>query len=291
MKNIYLIVFAFLFFNECQSQQEIIFTNDKYNNLHFNPATAGDYSELKKGGVFASYRNQWMGFEGAPTTLFLGGDILFKDQNLGAGLTAFRDEIGINSRLEFSGSIAYKMRMSEGYLSGGLRVGFASIRSNFSNVQNVDAGDVYDNSNQSFSSFSVGFGVFYRDETLKIGLSIPRIVSLGNAIANDFQKPHLHSHLSLLLGEEYNTLRFEPTILFKYYQAAPLQTKFGLTVWINEIIGPAIYYRTSDALALAVSLKLQDQLFVSLAYDLTTSQLKNYSDNTLEITLGYRFKE
>jgi len=290
----YLIIIVFFSFiiNEISAQQELLFTNDRYNMLSFNPSIVGAFDDDKTYAIAnLAYRNQWLGFEGAPTTINAGAEYFLEDSNVGLGMTLFNDRIGVDSKLEIAGNYAYQIKTRDGIISGGLRTAFTQIRSDFTKVQNVDSGDLYDDQLENISVFSVGLGFMYIEEDLKLGIAVPSVVAFSSSSRfKDFKERHLYVNASFKLGDYTDDFRFEPSVLFKFQESVPIQAKIGLFGYINNNIIPGIHYRTDDAVAFSLGLKLQDQFDIALAYDWTLSKIRQVSNNTLELFLGYRFQ-
>lgn len=289
----YIVISLLLFLGiNLTAQQELLFTNDRYNMLVFNPAITGVFDEQNTyARANLAYRNQWLGFEGAPTTVNAGAEYFLEESNVGLGMTLFNDKIGVDSKLEVSGNYSYHIKTRDGIISGGLRTAFTQIRSDFTKVQNVASGDLYDDQLESISVFSVGVGFMYIEEDLKVGVSIPNIAAFSSSSRfKEFKERHLYVNTSFKLGDYTDDFRFEPSILFKLQKAVPIQAKIGLFGYINNKFIPGIHYRTDDALAFSLGVRLQDQFDIAIAYDWTLSKIRKVSNNTLELFLGYRFQ-
>ena len=70
-KNILIILILSLFFGVAKSQQVPQFSQNMFNKLANNPGFAGSKQAIC---ATAIHRSQWMGLEGAPTTLNLSVD-------------------------------------------------------------------------------------------------------------------------------------------------------------------------------------------------------------------------
>ena len=290
MKHINIIIYLLLF--GCvtsQAQQELQLSNDRFTLLQFNPAHAGIYHDDAYASGYLSYRNQWLGFEGSPKTYSFLTDYLIEDYNVGLGLSLFSDNIGLDSKLEVAGNYSYRIDLNEGFLNFGIRTAFSSFGSEYGKVRNVEAGDIYDQVDARISIFSVGAGLMYHSENLRIGFSVPSIAVFANTENSRFKERHIYFHTSAKLGDPGDFFRLEPTLLFKYQQAVPIQAKIGVIGWINESITPGIHYRWDDALVFSLGWLLDDRLQLGLAYDFTISRLRLVSDNSFEVQLGYRF--
>jgi len=270
-------------------QQELQLSNDRFTLLQFNPAHAGIYNNDAYASGYLSYRNQWLGFEGAPKTYSFISDYLIEDYNIGLGLSLFSDNLGFDSKLEVAGNYSYRVNLDEGHVNFGIRTAYSRFGSEFSKIRNVESGDIYDQNNNLISIFSVGAGFMYHSENLRIGFSVPSIAVLAITPNTRFKERHFYFHGAFKLGDPGDFLRIEPTLLFKYQEAVPIQAKIGAVAWINESISPAIHYRWDDAFVLSLGWLLDDRLQLGLAYDLTTSKVRLVSDNSIEIQLGYIF--
>src|SRR3954465_7707739 len=73
------------------AQQDPQFTQFMYNKLIYNPGYAGTSGAIC--GV-AQFRQQWVGFAGAPQSIAIAGDMPLSGIPLGIGLTVMNDKIG-----------------------------------------------------------------------------------------------------------------------------------------------------------------------------------------------------
>ncbi|MFT4535893.1 MAG: type IX secretion system PorP/SprF family membrane protein [Saprospiraceae bacterium] len=195
------------------AQQEIILTKYTFNSMFFNPAYAGSNGE-DQGTATLPYRNQWLGVNGALTTILGGAEYSFFGNSLGVGATIGQEGVGSNTSTEFSFNTAYRMRLGDGFLSGGIRVGYTYISSIFLSLDVLNPGDIFDSGSEKLSLFSVGAAVLYHDNQFKIGFSVPTIVSIG---AGSIEKSRLiYAHFSILIGDENSTIKWEPDMLVKY---------------------------------------------------------------------------
>ena len=83
----------FGFFNlSAFSQQDPMLSQYMFNGLYLNPAYAGSH---KYWTSTLTYRNQWVGFDGAPETFIAAVDGPLPNKNMGLGLIAVHDKIEI----------------------------------------------------------------------------------------------------------------------------------------------------------------------------------------------------
>ena len=188
-----------------------------------------------------SYRQQWIGFEGAPSNAFLSAEFLTERQdryNVGAftkfGISFLNDRFGAFNNWGVYGNYTYGFGGSGQCLYVGLSPGL--IRSQISLSKNSSSIDplIADYQGRSKLYFDLGVGVFYRniedpDRQFFCGLSIPQSLAVGlenDSLHQRFLPKNRLQHLNFLAGmfidptgEEQKGLRIEPSILVKY---APL---------------------------------------------------------------------
>lgn len=269
-----------------QAQQEIILTKYTFNSLFFNPAYAGSTGE-DQGSATLQYRSQWVGVEGAPTTLLAAAEYSFFDNALGLGLSVGQESIGANSNTDIGLSTSYRMRIGEGYLSGGLRTGFGLLSTDFTRLDVLNGGDIFDSGRENLTLFNVGAGILYHDEVFEIGFSVPTIVSIGEGSIDRTQ--HIYGHMSVLIGDEYSSIKWQPEILVKYEKSVPLQLTIGVQAWLTERLAPGLHWRLGESLAASLEFKFLEDWSITAAYDFTTNDLHDYTAGSMELMLGYRF--
>ncbi|HRK55829.1 MAG TPA: PorP/SprF family type IX secretion system membrane protein, partial [Cyclobacteriaceae bacterium] len=90
-KFILLLVSSLLLTGLSYGQQDPLYSQYINNPMVINPAYAGLNNNLN---ASLSYRTQWGGFEGNPTTVNVNGHISLVDNRVGAGLLIVQDKIG-----------------------------------------------------------------------------------------------------------------------------------------------------------------------------------------------------
>lgn len=290
MKKIILILSILVFVSQFSfSQQEIILTKYTYNSLFFNPAYAGSHG-YGEGTLLFHYRNQWLGFEGAPTTLMAAGEMSLAENKIGLGINFMKETIGVESRFDAVFNSTYRVELNRGFLAGGIRVGFSQYSDDFSKLKIKDASDVFDTNPYNYGIFSVGVGIYYHMKDLYVGLSVPSLAMIALTQTGSGNKTkHIYFHSGMMLGDEDATLRFEPSVLLKYEVAAPLQFTLGLSAWFNNSFAIGAHWRDKDAIALSFEYHFLKDYRIAVAYDFTLSDIRKYSDNTLEFLIGYNF--
>lgn len=289
MKYLFSIVIIF-FCIELQAQQDFLLTNFSSNSLFINPAIAGS-SGYKQGTLFFNYRDQWMGLDGSPRTMMVGGEYNLFNDRIGLGGSISRESIGIDNRFDFLSNVAYRLPLQRDneYLSFGLRVAAHFFSSELTAIRYTDSQDlIYDGQNDQFSVFSVGTGVYYTIKNSYIGLSVPSIVAVSKSTAL-FRTRHFYLNAgSKLYFNDYNDFALEPAVLLKYEFAAPIQYSLGAKLWLVSQFGVGALYRSGDGFAVSCHVNLNDSLDLGTSYDFNTSELNQGNIGSVEIFVGYK---
>lgn len=290
MKNI-IIILGILVSLTLQSfgQQEIILTKYTYNSLFFNPAYAGSHG-YGEGTLLLQYRNQWINFKGAPTTYLAAGELSMAENKIGIGLNIAKETIGVESRFDVVLNTAYRIELDNSYIAGGIRVGYFQFSDDFSLLSIKDPTDVFDKAPYNYGLFTVGFGAYFHKEDMYAGISIPSLATIVLTQKGRGSKTkHIYFHTGIMLGDKDASIRFEPSVLLKFEKAAPLQFTLGANIWFSNNFAIGAHWRNKDAVALSAEFHFLKNYRIAAAYDFTLSDIRKYSDNTLEFLIGYNF--
>src|SRR6187549_1166625 len=93
-----------------QAQFEPQFTQYMFNEMFINPAYAGSRDQIS---ATLSYRNQWVGLQGAPKTQSASVHGPLMDKKMGVGLTMMNETIGVTRQFTVSGNYAYRIGIGE----------------------------------------------------------------------------------------------------------------------------------------------------------------------------------
>lgn len=305
MRKLLTLIFLSLFMNAVKAQQDPQFTHFFMNRLNYNPAFAG--TEQKICGVLM-YRTQWVGFGGAgkndlnvergdaPET-FLGNINAPIGQRLGVGFNIYRDRQGAENTVAPTLSVSYRHSFAnESQLSGGLAFGMVQKNLDGSKLSPRDIGDSkVPTGNVSGMGFDIGAGVYYTMPTLwrfdrfYAGLSLLHI-NQANVAYNSIENKMAH-HYYFMTGAAYDingTFAIEPNILVKSILSKTSADINAMIVYNNRFKG-GLSWRTEDAFSILAGFKFTDDMQLGYSYDLTTSNIIDYSNGSHEIFFKYCF--
>jgi len=270
-------------------QQDPQFSQNMFNKLYANPAYAGS-SEGICGTLL--YRNQWTGFDGAPQTGLFSLDAPINFLHGGLGLTVLAaDELGFENTFAIKLAYAFRFNIGQGNLALGVDAGYLqkSIDGDFKATDPNDP--IVPLSSVSGSILpDLGAGIYYNSEKLYLGASMSHILE-DEVDYGDFTTQMVR-HYYFMGGYRIDfspAMSLTPSFHIKN-TVDQTQVDINANLTFNNRFWIGGSYRLEDAIVLMAGLNITPNLRLGYSYDLTTSDLKDYSNGTHEIMLGYCYK-
>ena len=281
-------------------QQDVQMTQYTHNKLTYNPGYAG-----MNGSICAvlMYRSQWMKFVGAPVTGLINIDApVFTNSPLhgGAGLTVITDNLGNDKSLFARAAYSYHLPVGAvGKLGIGLDAGIIQKSFAFNwippdGTNTIGPDLAIPDAGTSALTYDVNFGLYYNTQKLYVGLSashLPQqeLIKTGQF---DFQNAR---HYFIIAGYSFNlgpSIQLMPSIKVKSDAKSTIFDLGANVLWNNMVWGGAAYRMTDAVAAMVGFMKATDKYSwkIGISYDITLSELKDYSSNTPEVMIGYCFK-
>ncbi len=274
------------------AQFEPQFTQYMFNEMFLNPAYAGSREHL---AMTALYRNQWVGMDGAPKTQTFSAHTPLRNEKIGVGLSVLHEEIGVTQDFSVFGAYAYRIALADGNLSMAVSGGIIHHQEQLLEVKTQELGDVSFSGTPRLTVPNAGFGTYYSNSRMYVGLSIPRMLhnkvnaSTGRA-ENRLNMPYWHYYLMGGYVFDLNeSIKLKPTFMVKAVSGAPVIADLGAHVLLNEVLWLGGSYRTSDSWAAVMQVQLNKQMRLGYSYDYTLTDLNQFNTGTHEVTLGYDF--
>ena len=271
------------------AQQEPQYTQYMYNPSVINPAYAGS---LGYGSLFSLYRTQWIGLEGAPTTLNLSYHQPLETSNLGLGGNIVHDEIGPSTTTNFSVDVSYTIDFeNESRLAFGIKAGGELLNIDYTKLNHYNPSDVSfnNNINNQFSP-NIGAGLFYYNANSYLGLSVPMLLQTKRYDEFAYSDANRKKHFYVMGGKVFDltyNLKFKPAFVAKMVAGAPLQLDLTGNFLINEKFTVGLAYRWSAAVSALVGFKVSDRLAIGYGYDRETTRLANFNSGSHELFLQF----
>ena len=278
--------------DQATAQQDSQYTQYMYNTMMINPAYAGSRDCTS---IFALYRNQWVGLDGAPKTASLSFHTPFEEKHIGIGAGIYHESIGPQSTNVLDVDFSYTLEFDESKLAFGLKAaaGFYNFdRSKLNLLYPADAS--FDGKANTFLP-NIGAGVYYYGEKYYVGFSIPYLLDTKTFSKTDERKitdVNEKQHYNLMGGYVFDLspdFKFKPAALMKMVSGSPLQVDLSANFMYDDrfVLGAA--YRWSAAVSAMAGFQIDRNWFIGYAYDMETTDMRKYNYGSHEIFLRYEF--
>ena len=285
MKKYFLLFLLFSFVLHSKAQQDPQFSQYIFNNLSFNPGSAGSEQAIC---ATALHRSQWVGFEDAPVSTNLSVQSPISLLHGGLGLNILTDKLGQDEFLSLKLSYAYQIELSEGTLGIGLSAGVIQDGVNGSNiiVQNPDPS--IPSTEEKSSGLDLGMGLFYNSENLYLGLSSTHLNQPTISTSIDIIEVKRHYFLTAGYVHQMNEkLDLKPSILVKSEGVTATVDLTSLLEYNKKLWG-GVTYRPSSRAVLLLGMHINEDLKFGFSYDMPINEVS--AAGTFEFMLGYCFK-
>lgn len=288
IKKIFITLFLLFSVSLVGAQQLPLYSQFVWNDFAINPAYTGsyDYSPLRM-----VYRKQWSGFNGSPTLFTLGGHTRVSEK-IALGGILFKDETG--GAITQSGALlnyAYRIALNDSsFLNFGLSAQFNQYVFDNNKVTALQPNDpVLLDGVQKTMATDASFGMMYQNKrNLRIGASINQLFESGLNNLSETGENKLVRHFNIHGSREIeldSNFSITPMVLVRKTATTPIQ--FDITakldyrkfMWIGGSVRPG------DAIVAMAGFNLKN-VFIGYSYDMTTSELANYSSGSHEVVLG-----
>ncbi|QKG80987.1 type IX secretion system membrane protein PorP/SprF [Tenuifilum thalassicum] len=290
MKKVSIIVaigVAVLWTASLKAQQEPIFTHYLHNPVSINPAIAGTVRNLN---MSLLSRLQWVGLEGAPTTLSYSAHMPWPDKKIGVGLNLMSDNTWPLSNTHFSGSYAYRLRVTDDItLSLGIKGGFTYYHASVTNLNVVNPDDPAFTQNEKRFYPNIGIGAYIYSYQFYAGLSLPRM--LQTSFDRKFDKT-LKSPLYIIGGYNYELNSdwvLMPSMLAGAMIGVPMTVDLTAQAMYKRRFYFGMHYRFGDAMGIFFDMKLDNDISFGYAFDFSLNKLSRINTGTHELMLSYSF--
>lgn len=281
------------------AQQDPQYTQWQFDRQSFNPSIVG-IEKMHCLSVF--HRDQWDGLDHDPKTYLVNYQGAFGPKlTHGGGLTFYTEVLGQQQNTIIRGAYAHHFALSNGnYFSAGLSLGMIQSKLG-SNWVYIDAGDPTiptGETSQGVVDINLGF-TLYKPKQYYIGLSSTHLNSADLKQLNIKVARHYYfmGGYELPLGSS-GDLVLRPNVLVKSDLAAT-QLDVNADVLWNRLLWVGLSFRPKDAISPYVGFQKMFEpikgstmmtnhgIRMGYSYDVTTSDIKDYSAGSHEIFLTY----
>ena len=296
MKKFIIYFIAFTFCGNSIAQQDYQITHYMFDNLSFNPGSAGMHNDIC---VTMIGRQQWSGFTGSPQTALINVQSPVEIVRGGLGLTYISDQLGFEKNNIARLSYSYHLPIGSGRLGIGASVGV--FQKSFDAVwitpdQGANHVSSYDgtipDADANGTVPDINLGLFYKTKLLYFGLSATH---LGSFNLENLNVQNV-SHYWITSGFNYDLnadIELRPSILIKSDGSSSIMDINVNALYKNMIWG-GLSYRIGDEIAPMFGYQhpFSDGsiLKVGYAYGITTSVIGKYSNGSHDLMLNYCFR-
>lgn len=286
MNRIYIITISVLMSAVAYGQQQVMFTQYMFNQMAINPAYTGIHE-----GISTSFlwREQWLGFEGAPRTQTASIHAPISFRPISLGMLIMRDQIGITTQNSVNFDYAYRIRIGNTRLSFGLQASFNFYKADYNQDALLDP--ILANANVNVTRPNFGSGIMWHSDKFYLGLSVPQLINQKFDPKNPDSDSELIRHYFLSGGYVFGiheNLLIKPNFLLKRVEGAPVQADLNVNVLLQNTVWVGVSYRSFESLAALVQLQLGPKMQIGYGFDfLTLTDLSSIQSGSHEIMLNY----
>lgn len=278
------------------AQQDPQYTQYMFDRLSVNSGVAGTSGNIC---LTALLRQQWSGFDGAPKTGLINLQGPLAKINSGIGLSVYFDKLGQENstiaRLHYS--YHFHPGGGTGTLGVGIYAGLSSrtLGNKWVAVDPVSDDAAIPDNGVSASGFDLGGGIYYTTPKFWAGISSTQLPETELKEVSIQNKRHYYVQAGYDWQFKNPKLALEPSILLKS-DGTSTQFDINALLMYNKMVWLGVGYRTEDAISpmigyqTSVGKNKTSMLRLGYSYDVTTSELKNYSSGSHELMLNYCFK-
>lgn len=283
-------------FSSVFAQQESQYTSFTYNELYYNPATAGSRGLSSVTGLI---RQQWLGFEGAPSSQLISFNTPLFSDKVGFGLLINHASKGIIDNVYTAMAYNYKVKINEttnlrlGLQGSVQRWGVDFSGDNF-RIQNprdnsIDLSDTFVKWQGNF-----GFGALLQvNDRFNVGISAPNLYTSSISVDDNLGEagarisPHFYVTTSAIFDLS-SQLSLKPALLVKVVNDAPVNIEGNISLIYNQQIMAGIGYREGgdgrgESLNLLLFFQTSKNFGIGGAYDIGISELSAATGGSLEV--------
>ena len=293
MRNKYTNFFGLIIFFSfiSNAQQDAQYTGYMYSVQLFNPAYAGSRGSTS---INLIGRTQWLSLEGSPKTSSVFLDTSFgKEDNVGLGLSISSDKIGPTAETMLNIDYAYSLNFLWSKLTFGIKAGVNDLEVDYSKLNIASVNDPFIGSSKNRLKPRLGLGFYFNTDKYYLGFSSPNILKTKYyddiKISNtSFSTVSDRNHYNAIAGYVFDltsNIKVKPATLLKIVRGSPLQWDLSANFLINYNITLGISSRLDSSFSALAGFQLSDSFFVALAYDYSTTQLRQFNDGTYEIII------
>lgn len=257
----------------------------------FNPAETARDEQLS---VHFYHRQQWIGFEGAPSTQYLSIQNHFHKQKLNLGLSFSNDNAGGFKQQDVILYGAYRIPTHYFDIYLGINAGLLVSSSDFSKYILENYGDNnFEEANTSYSP-NVGSGVLLQGDAYFLSLSFPQIIdnTPKNKKANflDVNTRNLYFRGGYLFELAKDKHEFIPNVALRLLENGQNEIDVNLKYRYVKQLEGMLSFHSLNSMGMAINYLWHDHFSFGYMLDFPLNSLASHQGGTHQLMLAYKIE-
>jgi type IX secretion system PorP/SprF family membrane protein len=276
------------------SQQDPITSQYMFSTLTFNPGVAGTSGMICATAV---NRQQWLGFDGAPSTTVFNISAPISRINSGVGLVVESDNIGFDKDINLAAAYSYLMELGSSKLGIGIYLGM--VNKTLDPSWEIPDGDHFTPPDQdpliptnkeSVVAFDAGAGVYLRNDKYYLAASVTHInqpdIKYTKGLSYISRHYYVTAGYTLQLPDP--ALELLPSV-FAYSDGKIIQATVTSLVRYNKKVWGGVSYRAGDSVIGLIGIELFNGIRIGYSYDFPLSDIRKSTYGSHEFMVNYCF--
>jgi len=261
-----------------------------------NPAMAG---VQETNFIGASYRTQWSGISGSPTTATIFGSFDLPKHKIGIGGYAYSDKTGPTKRTALELSLAKHIVTDNGNVfSMGIESRFQQYSLDKTKLTATLGSDPAIGGSDSRFKYDAGFGIAYATKKIQLGASVSQLVQSklgfysGNFSTTEQARLYRHYYLhGAYTWDVDGVTTLTPNFVVTYLPNAPTDFQVGLRAVHRELFWWGVGYRAKQSFMLSAGININKKFTIGYAYDDYVSPISTFDQGASahEVLLRFNF--
>lgn len=294
MKRLLAVILALVASHFCAGQTPAPFRQFFFNPYLFNPGYTGvnGYTEL-----YLVYRQQWMNFKDAPTTM--GVNFQYPThKRVSLGFSIVSEEVVALRNTSFTGTFAYAVPIAANQalrfgISGGVGMNDLNLKDgeydpNDPTIINAQQNNFYVDGN---------FGVLYTNRGLRLGLALTKLFDNSSFSAQQFGEVKFSALDNRIYSASYrfpvgaSGISLEPYILYREAPNKLNAWEAASTVHFKDYLWVGASYHETQGLGFFLGMKVKDLVRFSYSYELPPVDKSFANSSSHELHIGLRLSK
>ena len=261
-----------------------------YNRMMINPAETGLKKPFK---LNLMHREQWLGFQGSPSTTWLTGQKKI-NSSMGVGGSVILDNVSFLERLSINANYSYGVKFNKEHsLNFGLSLGMLQTKFNVNNIVTDDYSDVLLTSGNTLNGIGVNaqFGMLYTFKKLvNVGISFPQMLKNKVNLSGTNQAYDLANHWifytsgNIKIDEQFKVV---PTLLIRDANKSIRQLDFIANIKYKDKIWGGMGFRTSGGFLINAGGSISNKFGLTYNYEFGRVGIAKGTSGSHELMLSY----